>query len=239
MSLAARASVSLGSVTPWHPRMVDGFVPVVVRLLRLAHERLVLAAFHTSGWKENQFAAALYVYLQQLRDADTALNILAFHDERRFFDERVLRGEIDPDASPRIDLSVRHAGMRSGMAFGVEAKVLTDRSVGNRRPGKSIEYYVSDGVMRFVAGKYDSSFPAAAIVAFVISGTAVATAKRIAKEMLSVCPGWKSSTLSAHHPTDSPEHYASKHPTPSGTMTLHHLLMTTRCAELPESDESD
>lgn len=219
---------SLGDVSPWHDRMWPVFLSLTLGALARCWRSVATSGIPMSTWHENQFSAALFIHLSRFRDAEACLRILEFQIESRLLDEHgVLSGIVDADASPRIDILVRHAGMARNLHLCCETKILTLGSGGNRRPADSVRAYVDDGMRRFVEEKYGTGTSVGVMLGIIIEGLPQAIAKKIGAAVLSRRLPFTDNLTQVTKEPACEEHYRSSHPRPTkGPITLEHLLFS-------------
>lgn len=96
----------------------------------------------------------------------------------RFEEETGVRRSLDaPSVEGRIDIKVI-CSFNEGEYFGIECKRLS-----GIKAGKLAGKYVTEGVARFVTGKYSPGHAWAAMVGFVIDGSAVRAVELVVKAM--------------------------------------------------------
>lgn len=217
--------------SPWRDNLWPGFVKFLLQLIVDAHAQLKAANICQPTWRENQFSAALLLHIWQIRDAGEDGVPFAFipEGESRILLEAIIKGKVkgkdDPDKAKRIDFAFRHTGMNRTTYFGVEAKVLTDKTIGTRKPGVSKSDYVNKGMLRFVDGRYSDGLQVGAMVGFIISGTYTSMASEIEREVITSKLPVKSNLVPVAVDPRCPSHYQSEHPRASGLdILLHHLF---------------
>ena len=92
------------------------------------------------------------------------------YDQRELTDAEFAAGA-SPHSAPMIDLVIRWNSREPHPSFAVEAKVLVVSKVGSYKPWDTVHDYVSDGMKRFVDGKYARGLPTGAMVGYILSGT--------------------------------------------------------------------
>jgi len=128
--------------------------------------------------------------------------------------------------SSRIDLVIWYYSRRPEIHFAVETKIITQYTVGSRKPTASIRRYVVEGVKKFVDGQYAPNHPVAAMVAYVISGDLSWLVNRINTTMRA--ESIPCDKLLSEHPIfrAPPAHYVSRHSrTGQCKIQLHHVFV--------------
>src|SRR5690606_29019087 len=131
-------------------------------------------------------------------------------------------------------------GMPRAVYYGVEAKVLTTRTVGARRPGASVQAYVEEGVRRFVDGdqNYSSGLPMASMVGFVLSGPVSKLVVDIQAAVSSAGLGCTQPLVVQQGIVEHVEHYQSIHNRVSGSIELDHLFLSVDGHVDPEKSDA-
>lgn len=215
----------LGVPPPWQEVMWPAFIQFVLKVLVEARDRLLRSKVCSLTWHENQFSAALLLHIWDIRDQGEAGVPFPFvpSDEARLLLIDVAQGTVHPDNCPRIDFAMRHSGMPRLQYFGIEAKVLTSVTVGTRKPGKSVNDYVNEGMKRFIDERYGAGMAVGAMLGFLLNGDHSTMASTITQEVKDqVLPTTEYLTLTTHPSCES--HYYSTHPRRASSIKLHHLL---------------
>lgn len=217
MPLADRFA-PLGPRPVWRSELLPLFEEMVLDVLVQAYERLRASGRLRVTWTENRLSRALLFFIDEVAD-EQRLPFFA-HDEARLLDDDEASLDDNPDEAVRIDLAVRHSGMRRPEYYGVEAKVLTSKTLGSRRPGASVSAYVAEGIARFANGSYAAGHPSAAMIGYLVAGDAAALVASINAE-LGKCRQLLRRASSIGSFLD---HFASEHDCPKGPILLHHLF---------------
>ncbi len=221
----ADLALPLGVAPAWRDELWSSFVCFVLHVLVQSFEEMKANAAYRPQWRENQFSAALLISIWDIHDREPQLPFVPT-DEARLLARAILDGSEEADRAPRIDLSIRHIGMPRPVYFGIEVKMLTDRSLGNRRPGVSVRNYVNKGMARFVKSRYSDNLADAAMIGFILSGNGPQLAAAIAACVESTNLPCSNNLSPAGVRAVCADHYLSIHPRRSPPcLAVHHLLL--------------
>lgn len=208
----------------WRAAFQPAVEAQLLHLIRSACIDLQSDTTRRAYWQEGDYTFCLYLHLESMCRAKG----LPFvpRTEGPVMTEQEFRNGASAKTSSRIDLVIWYHNRRPEIHFAIEAKVVTQHTIGSRRPTQSIRRYVLQGVRKFVDGHYAPDHPVAAMVAYVISGELLWLVDRIntmmrdegipCDEFLSEHPGFRA----------PPEHYVSRHPrTGQCKIQLHHVFV--------------
>jgi hypothetical protein len=166
--MLAELRSKVGVPPVWRNEVWPLFEQAVLDLIAEGCRRLQSDRRRDASWRERHFSWALNEHLEAIcREHDSPLSP---RDERRLLDANGFADGDDPDQAPRIDLVVRYHNVPSDVYFGIEAKILVDKCIGNYSPKRTVIEYVEEGMKRYVDDKYASHLPCGAMVGYVLSG---------------------------------------------------------------------
>lgn len=214
-----------GEARAWDDAIWPRFLEYSLGLIVKGYSVLLERAQWTYHWHEPQFTSALQFCMFELNEQSSPRLPIEVHHERPIIDpDRILAGLDHPISAPRVEIVLRHIGMPVRTYLACEGKMLTSRTIGNRSPKESIDFYVKEGMRRFVDGEYSSNVRVGIMIGFVLIGPVATIVGRIAEtvvvEKLPVVVNLK--------PALSPVcsgHYFSEHPrVGTSEIRLEHLL---------------
>ena len=148
------------------------------------------------------------------------------------YSREVLSGEADPDAAPRIDVTVSRGWTDRAVYYGIEGKVLVEADWKTRRASPLRSRYVDTGIDNFVSGRYSPVVPRGCIVGYVVWGKPFAVASQI-NHLLEKRERASEALLGQHEINGCSDCYESEHvrQTDAAKLKLQHVLLPF---ELPE-----
>lgn len=232
MSLTDYAE-SFGEASAWDDEIWPRFLEYSLKLIAQAFDDFLARAQWTAAWHETQFTAALQFCIFDRRRASRLP--IEIHLERQVLDpDRILAGLDDPDSSPRVEIILRHISMPIRTYLACEGKILTTKTIGNRKPKASIDLYVEQGMRRFVDGEYAARVRVGILIGFVLVGPVPTVAARIAETVITRSLPVRVNLTPAVPPACG-GHYVSEHPRAGNdAIRLEHLLF-----ELPSPRAGD
>lgn len=227
MSLTEYAQ-SFGEASAWDDEIWPRFLEYSLKLIAKAFDDFLVRASWTSSWHETQFTAALQICIFDLRRASCLP--IEIHLERQVLDPgRILAGLDDPDSAPRVEIVFRHISMPIQTYLACEGKILTTKTIGNRKPKASFDYYVEGGMRRFVDGEYAAHMRVGVMIGFVLAGPVATVAARIAETVIATSLPVRVNLTPAAPPACG-GHYVSEHPRAGNEeIRLEHLLFELPC----------
>jgi hypothetical protein len=152
----------------WKSIIWPGFELSVLGLLEKACELLRDDPRRSANWLERHYSWAFHRHLEQLCRQHN-LPYSPRYDPPLLTDEEFAAGASPHDA-PLLDLLIRWHHQEPDLYFGIEAKILVTERVGSYKPWDTVDSYVSEGMHRFVVGKYAARMPAAAMIGYILAG---------------------------------------------------------------------
>lgn len=159
------------------PNVDKLFIDACLFVLTEAFKRMESGGRYEQDWKETRFSALLIGCMDDVqRDHDLPLRI---DPECYQYSQEVLRGQADPDAAPRIDITMSGGWTDRDVYYGIEGKVLVEEDWGTRRASYLRSRYIDTGIDNFVSGRYSPVVPAGCIAGYIVQGKPSAVASRI------------------------------------------------------------
>lgn len=158
---------------------------------------------------EPEITEELYYYLQMVWFDKGTKSLVPIHEKSH--GKKVYgRGK-----TPTIDLCFR--GWNPEIYFGAECKILEDKKY-------RYEYYIDEGICRYISGDYGNKYPAGAMIGYIITGDTLKIISEV-KNRVDKLPN--SSKMKISNPIDGfTEHYESIHKRKTGVspFDIHHLF---------------
>lgn len=158
---------------------------------------------------EPEINEELYYYLQMVWFDKGTKSIVPVHEKSH---RKKVHGR---GKTPTIDLCFR--GWDSEIYFGAECKILEDKKY-------RYEYYIDEGICRYISGDYSNKYPAGAMIGYIITGDALKIISEV-KNRVDKLPN--SSKMEISNPINGfTEHYESIHKRKTGVspFDIHHLF---------------
>jgi len=152
----------------WRDTIYPDFETQALEIISVACIRLQTDSRRPSNWEERHYSWALVRHLEDIC-LKRNLPFSPRYDPIELSDQEFAAGE-SPKSSPVLDICVRWRHNIPEIRFAVEAKILVTRTVGNYRPRRTVEEYVSEGVCRFLSGKYAREMPSGVMLGYVLVG---------------------------------------------------------------------
>ena len=235
MSLSEFAS-SLGEASAWDDAIWPRFLECSLVLITEAFAALLDQAQWTDEWHETQFTAALQLCMFGRNEASSPRLPIEIHHERQVLEPpKILSGVKHPNSSPRVEIILRHISMPIRTYLACEAKMLTTKTIGNRTPKASVDFYVRGGMRRFIEGEYAAHVRFGIMIGFVLIGPIAAITARISDTVIRERLPFLLNLTPAASPVCS-GHYFSEHPRQGGQIRLEQtVLLVRKTSVLPDS----
>lgn len=186
--------------------VTEAFFDMAVQMIVGAHKRMRSDVNLNPGWKETKFSACILGHMLKYKEQhDLQVNVVT---EPPCLDEEMITGDADPDKAPRIDIKVQQWCMPEEVYITFECKRLDSRDSSLQR------LYVTEGILRFVSGKYSNKHQYGGMIAFVISGDVanlvasinqyIAGRRDLGQTHCLVCEASTGNLYSSDHPRDNP-----------------------------------
>ncbi len=149
----------VGSPAPLSQKLRPALEQAILQLVVAGFERWRDRQFNRYGDTEVEFTAVLVGCMRDIR-RERNLPFVP-HAEYVHYSSEVLAGRATPSRAPRIDISVWWDILADDAFFTIECKRLA--------PGHLAREYIDEGLLRFVSGKYATTFDAAGMIGFAIA----------------------------------------------------------------------
>ncbi len=214
---------------PW-----SSFVQIVLEITVEAHQNMRRDKIAQRGWEEDIFTALLVTKYIRPIVRKHPLSLVVEPQTPVYSEamtEAMKSGQISPKEAPQIDIKVIMPRWDyNEVYFAWECKLVGDKR-SNREYARLISEYVTEGIFRFIDGKYSSEVDDAGMLGYVLEGDVSNIVSDINESMLS-SKRRRQLAASDHLIPDTPlninDTYRSQHhrKKDSSKIRLKHLFLT-------------
>jgi len=141
-------------------------------LLKSGYDAIQDAGDYDPSWDEDEFTRELILKMDQINESEFPY-ALSVHWDEKGKTKRNLRTDDHPLTAKRVDITLNQVTRSGTTEYWIECKrVHPDEA-------RLIREYWTEGIERFVSGKYADQFPFAAMAGFVIHGTLTENAEAL------------------------------------------------------------
>lgn len=189
-------------------------------LIILGYKKQIKQGDYDTSWDENDLTQQLVKKMKLINRKNTVRGPFKINWDTKDTSSVSMKKSKEADTVGYIDILIDRVKSKGPVSFSVESKILDKKS-------RHLRYYIGDGIVRFVIGKYAADDDYAAMVGYVVGDNLDDILKALKSRISNSQEAKTKSSLSFVDTINDVETYVSEHKRNNslGPIKLRHLFL--------------